>query len=207
MIGARAGSETASQGTFLKSAAVFVDYENVKVCKGRVLFPDEVIDTIRRDLVRFGPPLFVNVYLAIGLPESQAPVSNGLMYRVFKAGGTVIQCPSFRNGTDSPKNLADPTAIIDIGESLFTHPEIGRYVLATGDKDFIPAVRKLRMYGKEVRLYHGDSLSSHLQQEIKLGLASEDLPAGKFAFPGVVNLADALERSIYPVSLVSRDPH
>jgi hypothetical protein len=129
------------------------------------------------------------------------------MYRVFKAGGTAVLCPSFRNGTNSPKNLADPTAIIDIGESLFTHPEVNRYVLATGDKDFIPAVRKLRMYGKEVRLYHGDSLSSHLQQEVNLELASEDLPAGKFAFPGVVNLADALERSIYPVSLVSREAH
>ena len=190
-----------------RGLAVFIDYENVKNVDNRVFLPDEVISAIRGDVARFGTISFVNVYLAVGLPESSAPVSNGLMYRVFKAGGTAVLCPSFRSGANAPKNLADPTAIIDIGESLFTRREIGRYVLATGDKDFIPAVRKLRMYGKEVRLYHGDSLSSHLQQEINLGLASEDLPAGKFAFPGVVNLADALERSIYPVSLVSREAH
>lgn len=194
-------------GAANRSLAVFIDYENIKSVGGRVLFPDEVVGAIRGDMAKFGTISFVNVYLAVGLPESQTPVSNGLMYRVFKTGGTPVLCPSFRNGTSAPKNLADPTAIIDIGESLFTHPEVSRYVFATGDKDFIPAVRKLRMYGKEIRLYHGDSLSSHLQEEVNLGLASEDLPAGKFTFPGVVNLAAALDQSIYPVSLVAREAH
>jgi hypothetical protein len=201
-MGGQPGAETyCSKG----GLAVFVDYENVKNSNGRVLLPDEVIDAICRDVARFGTTSFVNVYLAVGLPESPAPVSNGLMYRVFKAGGTAVLCPSFRNGTNAPKNLADPTAIIDIGESLFAHPEVNRYVLATGDKDFIPAVRKLRMYGKEVRIYHGDSLSSHLRDEVMLGHASEDRVAGKFAFPGVASLADAIEQSICSVSLVSRE--
>jgi NYN domain len=187
--------------------AVFIDYENVKNVNGSVLLPDEVIGAIRGDVARFGTSSFVNVYLAIGLPESPAPVSNGLMYRVFKAGGTTVLCPSFRNGTNAPKNLADPTAIIDIGESLFTRPEVDRYVLATGDKDFIPAVRKLRMYSKDVRLYHGDSISSHLRDEVLLGLASENPIAGEPAFSGVVSLANVMNPSIYPVSLVAREGH
>jgi NYN domain len=187
--------------------AVFIDYENVKNVNGSVLLPDEVIGAIRGDVARFGTASFVNVYLAIGLPESPAPVSNSLMYRVFKAGGTAVLCPSFRNGTNAPKNLADPTAIIDIGESLFAHPEVDRYVLATGDKDFIPAARKLRMYGKEVRLYHGDSLSSHLRDEVLLGLASDSPIAGEPAFPGVVSLADLMNQNIYPVSFVAREAH
>ena len=185
----------------------FIDYENVKNVGGRVLFPDEVIGAIRRDVTKFGAASFVNVYLAVGLPESPAPVSNGLMYRVFKAGGTPVLCPSFRNGTSAPKNLADPTAIIDIGESMFAHPEVDRYVLATGDKDFIPAVRKLRMYGKKVRLYHGDSLSSHLRDEVLLGLASDGPIAGEPAFQGVVSLPNVMNQSIYPVSLVAREAH
>lgn len=179
--------------------AVFIDYENVKSVGGRSLFPDEVIAAIRGDLSRFGTPSFVNVYLAMGLPESQVPVSNAMMFRVFKAGGTAIPCPSFRNGTDSPKNLADPTAIIDIGESIFAHPELGRYVLATGDKDFIPAVRKLRRYGKDVRLYHGDSVSVHLRSEVLLGHEGAN---GGIGFQGVVNLGDVTVRSMFPVSLV-----
>jgi hypothetical protein len=197
----------AVQAASLRRAAVFVDYENVKKSSGHELFPDEVIGAIRGDLARFGNTSFVNVYLAVGLPESQAPVSNGLMYRVYKAGGTAVLCPSFRNGSNTPKNLADPTAIIDIGESLFAHPEVSRYVLATGDKDFIPAVRKLHMYSKDVRLYHGDSLSSHLRDEVLLGLASDNPIAGAPAFSGVVSLADVTNPSIYPVSLVAREAH
>ncbi len=186
--------------------AVFIDYENVKSCGGRVLLPDEIIAVVRSGLARFGTASFVNVYLAAGLPESPDHVSNGLMYRVFKAGGTAVLCPSFRNGTNSPKNLADPTAIIDIGESIFARPEMGRYALATGDKDFIPAVRKLRKYGKEVRLYHGDSLSAHLRDEVLLGLASEESPgAGTGAFLGVVSLGDVIERDMCTVSLVSKE--
>lgn len=188
-----------------RGLAVFIDYENVKNIDGRVFLPDEVISAIRGDVARFGTASFVNVYLAVGLPESPAPVSNGLVFRVFKVGGTAVLCPSFRNGANAPKNLADPTAIIDIGESLFTHPEVDRYVLATGDKDFIPAVRKLRMYGKKVRLYHGDSLSSHLRDEVLLGLASDGPIAGEPAFPGVVSLPNVMNQSIYPVSLVARE--
>ena len=190
----------------LRRAAVFLDYENIKNCNGRTLLPDAVISVIRNDLAKFGTPSFINVYLAAGLPESQAPVSNGLVYRVFKAGGTAVLCPSFRNGTNAPKNLADPTAIIDIGESLFAHPEMTRYVLATGDKDFIPAVRKLRKYDKEVRLYHGDSLSAHLRDEVLLGLTSEESPsAGDGAFLGVVSLGEVIERGMCTVSLVSKE--
>jgi NYN domain len=187
----------------LRRAAVFIDYENVKSCNGRMLLPDEIIAAVRGDLAGFGAPSFVNVYLAVGLPESHAAVSNGLMYRVFKAGGTAVLCPSFRNGTDAPKNLADPTAIMDIGESLFAHPEIGWYALATGDKDFIPAVRKLHEYGKEVRLYYGDSLSAHLRDEVLLGLASEGPAEGRSAFSGVVSLSGALERNTCSISAVS----
>ena len=184
--------------------AVFIDYENVKNVEGRVLLPDEVIGAIRGDAARFGTPSFVNVYLAVGLPESPAPVTNGLMYRAFKAGGTAILCPSFRSGANAPKNLADPTAIIDIGESIFAHPEVDRYVLATGDKDFIPAVRKLRKYGKEVRLYHGDSLSVHLRDELLLGRTEEESSTVGGAFTDIVSLGGALERDICAVSLISK---
>ena len=188
-----------------RGLAVFIDYENVKNVDGRALLPDEVIGTIRGDAAKFGAASFVNVYLAVGLPESPTPVNNGLMYRAFKAGGTAVLCPSFRSGANTPKNLADPTAIIDIGESIFAHPEVDRYVLATGDKDFIPAVRKLRKYGKEVRLYHGDSLSVHLRDEILLGLTDEEpSPVGSGAFTDIVSLGGVLERDICAVSLISK---
>ena len=147
------------------------------------------------------------MYLAIGLPECQAPVSNGLMYSVFKAVATAVFCPSFRNGTDAPKNLADPMAIVDVMESIFTHPETNYYVLATGDKHFIPVVRRLREHGKAVRLYYGDgdSLSAHLRDEVLLGQSGESPIDGISAFPGVVSLSDVVERRVLPVSIVNRE--
>ena len=194
-----------SQEAGASRTGVFIDYENVKNCNSRTLLPDEVISAIRNDLAKFGTPSSVNVYLAAGLPESPAPVSNGLMYRVYKAGGSAVLCPSFRNGTDAPKNLADPTAMTDIMESLFSNPGLGSYALATGDKDFIPVVRKLRKYGKDVRLYHGDSLSAHLRDEVLLGREAESQTEGSRAFLDVVSIAEIVDRKAWPVSLVSRE--
>ena len=103
--------------------------------------------------------------------------------------------------------MADPMAIIDIMENIFTHPETDRYVLATGDKHFIPAVRRLRKYGKAVRLYYGVgvSLSAHLRDEVLLGQSEQSPIDGTSAFPGVVSLSDVVERSVLPVSIVNRE--
>lgn len=56
----------------------------------------------------------------------------------------------FRYGAQRGKNAADIQMVTDILETIFIHPAIDVFVLATGDSDFSAAARKLREYGKLV---------------------------------------------------------
>src|SRR5262249_345550 len=48
------------------------------------------------------------------------------------------------------KNSVDMNLCIDAMKTLFTHTNIAKFVLATGDRDFIPLVNSIRQQGKEV---------------------------------------------------------
>src|SRR5690606_29053193 len=50
----------------------------------------------------------------------------------------------------SKKNATDLRMAIDAIELVFTRPEIGTYILMTGDSDFSSCVLKLKEYGKYV---------------------------------------------------------
>ena len=48
------------------------------------------------------------------------------------------------------KNSVDMNLCIDAMKTLYTNTNIARFVLATGDRDFIPLVNSIRQQGKEV---------------------------------------------------------
>jgi uncharacterized protein (TIGR00288 family) len=56
----------------------------------------------------------------------------------------------FRYSSRHRKNAADIQMVVDALETAFTHPEIGTFILVTGDSDFSAVARKLRAYGKTV---------------------------------------------------------
>jgi uncharacterized protein (TIGR00288 family) len=63
------------------------------------------------------------------------------------------------------KNSVDIHLCIDAIKTLYGYPNIGRYVLVTGDRDFIPVVNTMRQYGKYVVVIGvGGAASSHLAQ-------------------------------------------
>ena len=63
------------------------------------------------------------------------------------------------------KNSVDMNLCIDAMKTLFTNPNIGRFVLVTGDRDFIPLVHSIRQQGKEVYIIGiGGAASTHLAQ-------------------------------------------
>jgi uncharacterized protein (TIGR00288 family) len=63
------------------------------------------------------------------------------------------------------KNSVDMNLCIDAMKTLFTHTNIAKFVLATGDRDFIPLVNSIRQQGKEVIVIGiGGAASSHLAQ-------------------------------------------
>ena len=48
------------------------------------------------------------------------------------------------------KNSVDMNLCIDAMKTLYTNPNIEKFVLCTGDRDFIPLVNSIRQQGKEV---------------------------------------------------------
>jgi len=63
------------------------------------------------------------------------------------------------------KNSVDMNLCIDAMKTLFTNPNIAKFVLATGDRDFIPLVNSIRQQGKEVIIIGiGGAASAHLAQ-------------------------------------------
>lgn len=63
------------------------------------------------------------------------------------------------------KNSVDIHLCIDVMRSLYTQHHIDRFVLVTGDRDFIPLVNAIRQNGKEVVIIGiGGASSAHLAQ-------------------------------------------
>jgi NYN domain-containing protein/OST-HTH/LOTUS domain-containing protein len=60
----------------------------------------------------------------------------------------LIHIPRLTRGAH--KNAADIRLAVDAMETLMTHPEVGVFVLVTGDSDYTPLVGRLREYGKHV---------------------------------------------------------
>ena len=81
-----------------------------------------------------------------------------------------IYCPVFNSNevNSKSKSLADPMMIIDIIETLLKNNTITTIVLITGDKDFIPIIRKIKEYGKKVILISTENTASALIRECTL---------------------------------------
>src|SRR3712207_9436670 len=61
----------------------------------------------------------------------------------------LIFAPAFGS---SKKNATDIRLAIDAIELVFTRPEIGTFILLSGDSDFSTMVIKLKEYGKYVKI-------------------------------------------------------
>ncbi len=60
--------------------------------------------------------------------------------------------PVFVAGGSAHKNAADMRLCVDALELAHTRPEIGTFVLVSGDGDYLPLVQRLRRYGRRVVL-------------------------------------------------------
>ena len=73
--------------------------------------------------------------------------------------GSLIFAPAY--GT-AKKNATDIRLAIDALELVFTRPEIGTFVLLSGDSDFSSMVIKLKEYGKYALAFEAGRLSAGL---------------------------------------------
>lgn len=109
------------------------------------------------------------------------------------------------------KNSVDMNLCIDAMKTLFTNPNISRFVLVTGDRDFIPLVNSIRQQGKEVYIIGiGGAASTHLAQSADEFVFYEQLvgktPGGSAAATAIASRATELNRSPEPVLEPPREP-
>ncbi len=104
------------------------------------------------------------------------------------------------------KNSVDMNLCVDAMKTLFTNPNIAKFVLATGDRDFIPLVNTIRQQGKEVIVIGiGGAASAHLAQSADEFIFYETL-VGKPATPAAA-AAPAKEQSRPRTTEKARDPY
>ncbi len=99
------------------------------------------------------------------------------------------------------KNSVDMNLCIDAMKTLFTNPNISKFVLVTGDRDFIPLVNSIRQQGKEVYIIGiGGAASTHLAQSADEFVFYEQLigrqPGGSSAAMAIASRATELTRNI-----------
>ncbi|HMQ31870.1 MAG TPA: NYN domain-containing protein, partial [Chloroflexaceae bacterium] len=109
------------------------------------------------------------------------------------------------------KNSVDMNLCIDAMKTLFTNPNIGRFVLVTGDRDFIPLVNSIRQQGKEVYIIGiGGAASTHLAQSADEFVFYEQLvgkqPGGSAAATAIANRATELNRGLEPATEAPPQP-
>ncbi len=129
------------------STAIFVDYENVRL---GVPEPhtktDTAIDILRqlvRRLEREGKHILIRRAYADWEGEGLEGVQGQLSLMSF--------LPVFVLG-QSGKNSGDLEMSLDCMQILLTRDDVDRFVLVTGDRDFIPIVRRIIEAGKQVRI-------------------------------------------------------
>ena len=99
------------------------------------------------------------------------------------------------------KNSVDMNLCIDAMKTLFTNPNISRFVLVTGDRDFIPLVNSIRQQGKEVYIIGiGGAASTHLAQSADEFVFYEQLvgrqPGGSATATAIANRATEFARGL-----------
>jgi uncharacterized protein (TIGR00288 family) len=163
--------------------AVFIDFENVYVSVRDKLDANPNFESIMDRCEDFGRVVIARAYADwYRYPR----VTSALYANSIEP----IYVPTYYYDRDlgrtgrAIKNSVDMNLCIDAMKTLFTNTNIAKFVLATGDRDFIPLVNSIRQQGKEVIIIGiGGAASSHLAQSADEFIFYETLvgkkPAGE----------------------------
>ena len=144
--------------------AVFIDFENVYVSVRDKLDANPNFESIMERCEDFGRVVIARAYADwYRYPRvTSALYANGI---------EPMYVPTYYYDRDMGrtgrpiKNSVDMQLCVEAMKTLYTNPNIAKFVLATGDRDFIPLVNTIRQQGKEVIVIGiGGAASAHLAQ-------------------------------------------
>ncbi len=132
------GAPSAALPSAAPNAALLIDFDNVTMGM-RSDLSKELKSLLRSDIIK-GKVTVQRAYADWRrYPQYIVPLSEASIDLIF--------APAYGS---SKKNATDIRMAIDGMELVFTRPEIGTYILLTGDSDFSSLVLKLKEYGKYV---------------------------------------------------------
>ncbi len=143
--------------------ALFIDWDNLVISnyadRGSNR-PD--LEVLVRQAQQYGTVVVARAYAEWNITADRL--------EVYKAGIEPIYAPVFHATSDLSgqtsrgKSLADPVMVTDCIDFLHLLPQVGTYVLVTGDKDMVPVVRLARLRGRRVVVIGPDYVANVLQQ-------------------------------------------
>lgn len=164
------------ESEFQDKVAVFWDYENARVWAEGIQVPlaERLMDLVKSH----GIARVLKVY-------SNWRTDETIVQGLYSMGFQPIHVPMGK------PNSVDVMLAVDCIASCWEHPDIGVYVLVSGDKDYIAVVNYLKTYGKHVIVVGPSEASSeHLQ-----------LSASEFySFEGLAKEEDTLSRGQETIS-------
>ena len=116
-----------------RSVALFIDHYNILNGYGKNYDYDVLVEAANKE----GQMVFGRVYLLTDRSSKE------MLYEFFKRGIEPVYAPQYNT-----KSLADPMLVCDIMQTLYERPFIETFVIVSGDKDFIPVIRKISEHGK-----------------------------------------------------------
>ncbi len=135
----RSGAPSGTYSTYSSpNAALLIDFDNVTMAI-RSNLAQELENLLNSEVIR-GKVAVQRAYADWRrYPQYIVPLSESSIDLIF--------APAYGS---SKKNATDIRLAIDALELVFTRPEIGTYILLSGDSDFSSLVLKLKEYGKYV---------------------------------------------------------
>ena len=147
----------------MDQVALFIDWDNLVISN----YADRGVNRPDLELIVRKAQQYGTLVMARAYAEWQVLVDR---LEVYKTGVEPIYAPVFHSNNDLSgqmgrgKSLADPIMVTDCIDFLHLMPQIGTYVLVTGDKDMMPVVRLAKMRGRRVIVIGPDYVANVLQQ-------------------------------------------
>ena len=139
-----------------RGVALFIDHYNILDGCSNVGIPGYTYDVLVEVASKAGQMVLGRVYLVTNRH------SVGMLYKFFELGIDPVYAPEYENwDEDKPKSLADPMMVCDIMQTLYERPFIKTFVIVSGDKDFIPVIRKISEHGKRAIVIGVEGSTSH----------------------------------------------
>lgn len=126
--------------------ALFIDHDNIQLsCKEAI---DESYDfyVLIDACNKYGRIVLSKVYL------------NGTrwgpkQHELYRRGFEIVYFPCYKDGNgETRKSLTDPIIICDAIKTLYENPHIDTFIIASGDKDFVPLIRFISQYSVPKRI-------------------------------------------------------